>query len=124
MDGRSLKKPVTIKHHGEGAISESEYKVPVQVAAQRTPGESYYTDPETARQMSDESRRSLEGREVFVWDGMTLGELAKELGVKPVFIMKKLMERGIFAKLDQTLDIQPAFQIVHDFGLSAIIRPD
>jgi translation initiation factor IF-2 len=74
--------------------------------------------------MSDESRRSLDGREVVVWDGMTLGELSKELGVKPVFIMKKLMDRGIFARLDQTVDIQLAFQVVHDFGLSAIIRPD
>jgi translation initiation factor IF-2 len=74
--------------------------------------------------MSNESPRSLDGREVVVWDGMTLGELSKELGVKPVFIMKKLLDRGIFAQLDQTLDIQLAFQVVHDFGLSAIIKPD
>ena len=74
--------------------------------------------------MPNELRTSLDGREVVVWDGMTLGELSKELRVKPVFIMKKLMDRGIFARLDQTLDIQLAFQVVHDFGLSAIIRPD
>lgn len=74
--------------------------------------------------MSDESRRSPDGHEVVVWDGMSLKELSKELGVRPNIVIKKLLDRGIFARPDQTLDIQLAFQVVHDFGLSAIIKPD
>ena len=74
--------------------------------------------------MSDESRGSFDGHEVVVWDGMSLKELSKELSVRPNIVIKKLLDHGIFARPDQTIDIKLAFQLVHDFGLSAIIRPD
>ena len=57
-------------------------------------------------------------REITVAEGITVKELSEKLGVKANFVIKKLVERKIFATINQTLDVKLAEEISREFGAS------
>ncbi len=57
-------------------------------------------------------------REITISEGITVKELSEKLDVKAALVMKKLMDRGIFATINQTLDSKLATDISREFGAS------
>jgi translation initiation factor IF-2 len=57
-------------------------------------------------------------REITISEGITVKELSEKLGVKATLVMKKLMDRGIFVAINQTLDGKLASEVARDFGAS------
>ncbi len=57
-------------------------------------------------------------REITIADGITVKELSEKLGVKANHVIKKLVERKIFATINQTLDTKLAEELSRDFGAS------
>jgi translation initiation factor IF-2 len=57
-------------------------------------------------------------REITISEGITVKELSEKLDVKANLVMKKLMDRGIFVAINQTLDAKLATEIARDFGAS------
>jgi translation initiation factor IF-2 len=57
-------------------------------------------------------------REITVAEGVTVKELSEKLGVKANLVIKKLVEKKIFATINQTLDVKLAEQLARDFGAS------
>jgi translation initiation factor IF-2 len=57
-------------------------------------------------------------REITISEGITLKELSEKLDMKAATIIGKLFERGIYATINQTLDMKLATEIARDFGAS------
>ena len=57
-------------------------------------------------------------REITVTEGITVKELSEKLDVKASLVIKKLVERNIFATINQTLDSKLATEIAREFGAS------
>ena len=57
-------------------------------------------------------------REITISEGITVKELCEKLDVKAALVMKKLMDRGIFATINQTLDSKLATEVAREFGAS------
>ncbi len=57
-------------------------------------------------------------REITIAEGITVKELSEKLGVKANLVIKKMVERKIFATINQTLDVKLAEQLSRDFGAS------
>ena len=60
-----------------------------------------------------------EFRQVTLTEGITVKELAEKLDVKSPLMQKKLMERGILASINQTLDKETAKEIAREFNAEA-----
>ncbi len=57
-------------------------------------------------------------REITVAEGITVKELAEKLGIKGNMVVKRLLEKKIFATINQTLDVKLAEELARDFGAS------
>ncbi|MFN3324046.1 MAG: translation initiation factor IF-2 [Bryobacteraceae bacterium] len=57
-------------------------------------------------------------REITVAEGVTVKELSEKLGVRANLVIKKLVERKIFATINQTLDVKLAEELARAFGAS------
>jgi translation initiation factor IF-2 len=57
-------------------------------------------------------------REITIGEGITVKELSEKLGIKSNLVIKKLVERKIFATINQSLDIKLAEDISREFGAS------
>jgi translation initiation factor IF-2 len=57
-------------------------------------------------------------REITVSEGITVKELSEKLGIKANLVIKKLVERKIFATINQNLDVKMAEEIAREFGAS------
>ncbi len=57
-------------------------------------------------------------REITVAEGVTVKELSEKLGVKANSVIKKLVEKKIFATINQTLDTKLAEELAREFGAS------
>jgi translation initiation factor IF-2 len=55
-------------------------------------------------------------REITIGEGITVKELAEKLGLKSSLVIKKLVDRKIFATINQTLDVKLAEEIAASFG--------
>lgn len=55
-------------------------------------------------------------REITIAEGITVKELSEKLGVKANVVIKKLVERKIFATINQTLDVKLAEEIARAMG--------
>jgi translation initiation factor IF-2 len=60
-----------------------------------------------------------EFRKVTLTEGITVGELAEKLDVKMADMIKKLIDRGIFASKNHSLDREMATQICKEFNAEA-----
>ena len=57
-------------------------------------------------------------REITISEGITVKELSEKLDVKANLVIKKLLDRGIFAMINQTLDSKLATEVAREFGAS------
>jgi translation initiation factor IF-2 len=57
-------------------------------------------------------------REITIAEGVTVKELSEKLGVKANLVVKRLVDRKIFATINQTLDVKLAEELARDFGAS------
>jgi len=57
-------------------------------------------------------------RDITISEGITVKELSEKLDVKANFVIKKLVDRGIFATINQTLDAKLATDLSREFGAS------
>jgi len=57
-------------------------------------------------------------REITVAEGVTVKELSEKLGVKANQVIKKLLEKKVFATINQTLDVKLAEDLAREFGAS------
>jgi translation initiation factor IF-2 len=57
-------------------------------------------------------------REITISEGITVKELAERLGVKASDVIKKLVGKGVFATINQTLDAQSITELARAFGAS------
>src|ERR1019366_9668089 len=79
------------------------------------PGDKRPSRPQPRERQEQErmlrpARRQVEAgpppinREITISEGITVKELCEKLDVKAALVMKKLMDRSIFATINQTLD--------------------
>jgi translation initiation factor IF-2 len=101
---------------------------PVEPARGR-PGDKRPSRPQPRERQEEEKilrpqRRHVEAgpppinREITISEGITVKELSEKLDVKAALVMKKLMDRSIFATINQTLDSKLATEIAREFGSS------
>jgi translation initiation factor IF-2 len=57
-------------------------------------------------------------REITISEGITVKELAAKLGVTASAVIKKLVDKGVFATINQTLDGQTIADLARAFGAS------
>jgi len=57
-------------------------------------------------------------REITISEGMTVKELSEKLDVKANLVIKKLVDRNIFATINQTLDSKLSSELAREFGAS------
>ena len=57
-------------------------------------------------------------REITIAEGITVKELSEKLGIKANLVVKRLVEKKIFATINQTLDVKLAEDLARDFGAS------
>jgi translation initiation factor IF-2 len=57
-------------------------------------------------------------REITIAEGITVKELSEKLGIKANLVVKRLVEKKIFATINQTLDVKLAEELARDFGAS------
>ncbi|MBV8054645.1 MAG: translation initiation factor IF-2, partial [Deltaproteobacteria bacterium] len=57
-------------------------------------------------------------RIVRITEGVTVGDLARNMGVKAAEIIKKLMDLGVMSTLNQVLDVDTAALVAGEFGYS------
>ncbi|MCC7340231.1 MAG: translation initiation factor IF-2 [Bryobacterales bacterium] len=57
-------------------------------------------------------------REITVAEGITVKELSEKLGVKASMVIKKLLDKKVFATINQTLDAKLAEEMSRAFGAS------
>jgi len=55
-------------------------------------------------------------REITISEGVTVKELSEKLGIRANLIIKKLVDRKIFATINQTLDVKMAESLAAEFG--------
>jgi translation initiation factor IF-2 len=71
----------------------------------------------TARRQVDAGPPPI-NREITISEGITVKELSEKLDVKAALVIKKLVEKGIFATINQTLDEKLATDLAREFGAS------
>ena len=57
-----------------------------------------------------------EGKQITVAEGVTVKELSEKLGLKANLVIKKLVDRKVFATINQALDVKMAGDLARDFG--------
>src|SRR5580704_2590684 len=57
-----------------------------------------------------------EPRAVIVTEGITVRELAEKLDIRAKELLKSLMDKGMFASINQALDVQTATQLAESFN--------
>src|SRR5712692_2205220 len=60
-------------------------------------------------------------RQITLSEGITVKELSEKLEVRAKDVIKKLLDRGLFATINQTLDSETAKEIARSFGADATI---
>ncbi len=115
--------------HPTSLRSESAQPVPTEQQRRHTPKPGQRNAPRKRereegilRERVSKRHQSLElppiDREITVAEGITVKELSEKLGVKANLVVKKLVEKKIFATINQTLDVKLAEELARDFGAS------
>ncbi len=58
-------------------------------------------------------------KEITIGEGITVKELAEKLGIKAGLMIKRLLDKKIFATINQTLDVKLAEDLAGHFGAAA-----
>ncbi len=106
---RPIRKKRIVKQGSPGGLAEREMRgrrVPRKRLA--VPGKEQHKTEITTPKASK--------RVVRVTEGVTVAELARNMGVKAAEIIKKLMGLGVMSTLNQVLDVDTATLVASDFG--------
>ncbi|HEY1338621.1 MAG TPA: translation initiation factor IF-2 N-terminal domain-containing protein, partial [Bryobacteraceae bacterium] len=93
-------------------------------AGDRRPVRQQRERPEEEKILRGPARRREEqgpppiNREITISEGITVKELSEKLDVKANLVIKKLLDRGIFATINQTLEGKLATEVAREFGAS------
>ncbi|HEX7253460.1 MAG TPA: translation initiation factor IF-2 [Thermoanaerobaculia bacterium] len=68
-----------------------------------------------------EFKKPLPTGPIFLTEGVTVKELSEKLGVLAKDIIRLLLQRGVFATVNQTLDANTAIQIAKEVGVEAAV---
>src|ERR1700761_8302768 len=63
-------------------------------------------------------------REVAIGEAMTVGELAQKMAVKATEVIKVMMNMGVMATINQTIDQDTAVLVVEEMGHKSILRKE
>jgi len=63
-------------------------------------------------------------QKITIPGALSLGELAKMLGVEPAEMVKKAMDHGILATINQTLDVETIIVLADEFGYDVEIQEE
>ena len=63
-------------------------------------------------------------REVAIGEAMTVGELAQKMAVKATEVIKIMMNMGVMATINQTIDQDTAVLVVEEMGHTPVLRKD
>src|SRR6185437_10928072 len=81
--------------------------------------------PKKRRAMPGKEQRKTEittpkasKRVVRITEGVTVADLARNMGVKAAEIIRKLMDLGVMSTLNQVLDVDTATLVASEFGYS------
>ena len=99
---------------------------------QRRPPDKRGARPQRGERVPEREERVLRGparreapsgpppvtREITISEGITVKELSEKLDVKSNLVIKRLVDRNIFATINQTLDSKLATELARDFGAS------
>jgi translation initiation factor IF-2 len=69
-----------------------------------------------SRSRGEETSRLAEGKQITIAEGITVKELSEKLGLKANLVIKKLVDRKIFATINQNLDVKLAEDLARAFG--------
>ena len=58
-------------------------------------------------------------KEITIGEGLTVKELSEKLGIKASLVIKRLVDKKIFATINQTLDLKLAEDLAASFGASS-----
>jgi len=64
----------------------------------------------------EEPARPAEGKQITIAEGITVKELSEKLGLKASLVIKKLVDKKVFATINQTLDVKLAEEVAREFG--------
>ncbi|MGA9185876.1 MAG: translation initiation factor IF-2, partial [Candidatus Acidiferrales bacterium] len=93
----------------EKRYAEGERKLhPVRTRAGSGPGHSAHIEPVVPVQR--------EPRNITLTEGVTVRELAEKLDVRAKDLLKNLLDRGVFASINQALDVQTASTLAESFN--------
>ncbi|MDI3269696.1 MAG: translation initiation factor IF-2 [Bacillota bacterium] len=57
----------------------------------------------------------------FTWQGpLTVGELARQLGVNPTDLIRRLIQKGVMAAINQTIDFPQARDVLESMGIQVV----
>ena len=115
-----------------GAQKEPNAPPPPDHTARRTPGGNRKPGGRGPRDRNRESEEKILrpqsrreqaapppiNRDITISEGITVKELSEKLDVKANLVIKKLVDRGIFATINQTLDSKMATELSREFGAS------
>ena len=104
------KQPARARPTIEKRFAEGERKLhPVRPRAGAAVGRAGHAEPAVAPV-------AREPRDVTITEGITVRELAEKLDVRAKELLKTLLDRGIFASINQALDIQSATSLAEAFS--------
>src|SRR5579871_140501 len=63
-------------------------------------------------------------REVAIGEAMTVGDLAQKMAVKATEVIKTLMNMGVMATINQTIEQDTAVLVVEEMGHTAVVRKE
>ena len=63
-------------------------------------------------------------REVAIGEAMTVGELAQKMAVKATEVIKVMMNMGVMATINQTIEQDTAMLVVEEMGHTPVLRKD
>ncbi|MDO8434174.1 MAG: translation initiation factor IF-2 [Candidatus Binatus sp.] len=109
--GRGIKKKKVVKKGSTDLAAEREMRgLRVPKKRRALPGKEQRKTEITTPRASK--------RVVRITEGVTVGDLGRSMGVKAGDLIKKLMELGQMATLNQTLDVDTATLLASEFGYS------
>jgi len=66
-----------------------------------------------------EEQVSAANKEITIGEGITVKELSEKLGIKASLVIKRLVDRKVFATINQTLDLKLAEDLAASFGATS-----
>ncbi|MCX6610424.1 MAG: translation initiation factor IF-2 [Acidobacteria bacterium] len=72
-----------------------------------------------AQRKREEEVSMAANKEITISEGITVKELSEKLGIRTNLVIKKLVEKKIFATINQPLDVKMAEELAANFGATA-----